>query len=63
MSTLERKHEGIDWVNGYTCIAKSTIRRWAESGVIPARKVGGRWRFETDRIKRWFDGKSNEAGV
>lgn len=39
-------------------VDKSTIYRMAESGRIPAIKVGRQWRFPEDRIRAWLDGAS-----
>lgn len=58
-TSMSPKHAGIDWVFGYTGLPKSTIRRLAVNGAIPARRIAGRWRFETERVRNWFDGKLN----
>lgn len=41
-----------DWLG----FADITIRKWAESGEIPARKRCGRWLFTRDTINEWKGG-------
>ena len=36
-------------------VDRSTIYRMAESGRLPAIKVGRQWRFPADRINRWLE--------
>ena len=36
-------------------VDRSTIYRMAESGQLPAIKVGRQWRFPADRIERWLE--------
>ncbi len=45
-------------------VDRSTIYRMAETGRIPAVKVGRQWRFPADRIHAWLEaGTSSEAAV
>ncbi|MGZ5384254.1 MAG: PocR ligand-binding domain-containing protein [Acidimicrobiia bacterium] len=39
-------------------VDRSTIYRMAESGQLPAMKVGRQWRFPADRIERWLDDRN-----
>jgi excisionase family DNA binding protein len=34
---------------------RSTIYRWANAGLMPARKLVGRWVFERAALERWLD--------
>lgn len=38
-------------------VDKSTIYRMAESGTLPAVKVGRQWRFPADEIEQWLNGR------
>ncbi len=40
-------------------VDKSTIYRMAESGRIPAVKVGRQWRFPAEEISRWLRSRAN----
>ncbi|MDH3251066.1 MAG: helix-turn-helix domain-containing protein, partial [Acidimicrobiia bacterium] len=39
-------------------VDRSTIYRMAESGQLPAMKVGRQWRFPADRIDRWLEDRN-----
>lgn len=39
----------------YLQLSKDMIYRLAQSGKIPASKVGSRWRFSRERIDRWME--------
>ena len=39
----------------YLQLSKDMIYRLAQSGRIPASKVGSRWRFRQERIDRWME--------
>lgn len=41
-------------VADYLRLGESTIYRLAQEGKIPARKIGGTWRFSRQAIKIWF---------
>lgn len=43
-------------------VDKSTIYRMAETGRIPAVKVGRQWRFPEDRLHEWLEGGSPASG-
>jgi excisionase family DNA binding protein len=40
-----------------------TIRRWAETGQIPAIKAGRVWRFDPTALQGWAGMTPSEAGV
>jgi excisionase family DNA binding protein len=44
-------------------VDRSTIYRMAESGRLPAVKVGRQWRFPTDEIERWLKGEEPPTGL
>lgn len=45
----------------YLSLHVRTIYRLARSGEIPARKVGGRWRFRKDVLDKWLALKENTS--
>jgi excisionase family DNA binding protein len=40
-------------------VDRSTIYRMAESGRLPAIKVGRQWRFPADQVEAWLNGSNN----
>jgi len=42
-------------------VDRSTIYRMAESGRLPALKVGRQWRFPEDRLYQWLDHRAPQA--
>lgn len=44
-------------VSKYLKIHRSTLYRLAQQGQIPASKVGKLWRFNKEKIDKWFDEK------
>jgi len=42
-------------------VDRSTIYRMAESGRLPALKVGRQWRFPEDRLYQWLDYRAPQA--
>jgi excisionase family DNA binding protein len=38
-------------------VDRSTIYRMAESGKLPAIKVGKQWRFPSEQVDSWFHGQ------
>jgi len=44
-------------------VDRSTIYRMAESGRLPAIKVGRQWRFPADAIERWLAGDGGQANT
>ena len=39
----------------YLQLSKDMIYRLAQTGRMPASKVGSRWRFRRERVDRWMD--------
>lgn len=44
----------IEEVAKYLKLKPQTIYTWAQSGKIPAAKIGKEWRFRKDIIDSWF---------
>lgn len=42
-------------------VSRSTLNRWIRDGKIPARKVGGQWRFAEDDLRILRDGSGGPA--
>jgi excisionase family DNA binding protein len=42
----------------YLGISGDTLYRYASEGVVPAFKLGNRWRFKKDLLDRWMDRQS-----
>ena len=42
----------------YLQMDEHTIYRLAESGKIPAMKIGAKWRFKKDLIDKWIEERS-----
>ncbi len=45
----------IEEVAKYLKMKPQTIYTWAQSGKIPAAKIGKEWRFRKDIIDEWFN--------
>jgi len=45
----------------YLSLDVRTIYRLTKSGEIPARKVGGRWRFKKDVLDKWLSVKETPS--
>jgi len=54
-STMQTRWMTLREVADYLQLSKDMIYRLAQSGRIPASKVGSRWRFRQDRIDSWMD--------
>lgn len=54
----------LEEVAKYLKLKPQTIYTWAQSGKIPAAKLGKEWRFRKSVIDKWFnthiDGKFSE---
>ncbi|MCC7245464.1 MAG: helix-turn-helix domain-containing protein [Saprospiraceae bacterium] len=44
----------LEEVAAYLKMQPKTIYAWAQTGKIPAAKLGKEWRFRRDIIDRWF---------
>ena len=43
----------------YLGISPDTLYKYAASGLVPAFKVGNRWRFKRSLVERWMEAQSN----
>ena len=41
-------------VAAYLKLARSTVYKLAQSGELPGRKVGGKWRFARKGLEKWL---------
>ena len=49
----------IEEVADYLRLSKDTVYRMAQSGRIPASKVGTQWRFRQEDVDGWLDENKN----
>jgi excisionase family DNA binding protein len=54
METMEREIMTTEEVAQYLRLAEATVYKLAQSGEIPAVKVGRAWRFKRQLIDEWF---------
>ena len=54
-TTFQNRWMTLQEVADYLQLSKDLIYRLAQSGKIPATKVGSRWRFRQERIDRWME--------
>ena len=57
-SAIQDRWMTLQEVAEYLQLSKDLIYRLAQSGDIPASKVGSRWRFRRERIDRWMEDKA-----
>ena len=57
-ATIQNRWMTLQEVAEYLQLSKDMIYRLAQSGRIPASKVGSRWRFRQERIDRWMEDMS-----
>jgi len=48
-------------VAAYLRLSKDTVYRMAQSGKIPASKVGTQWRFRQSDVDEWLEQQKNVA--
>jgi excisionase family DNA binding protein len=46
----------------YLGISPDTLYKYATDGVIPAFKLGNRWRFRKSRLDEWMDEQISRGG-
>lgn len=51
----------MEEVAKYLRLHKSTLYRLVKQEVIPASKIGGRWRFRKDVIDQWLSEKERRS--
>ena len=53
--TMQERWMTLQEVAEYLQLSKDRIYRLAQTGNIPASKVGNRWRFRRERIDSWME--------
>jgi excisionase family DNA binding protein len=51
----------LDEVAAYPRLSKDTVYRMAQSGKMPASKVGTQWRFRPSDVEEWLEQHKNVA--
>lgn len=51
----------LEEVAEYLRLSKGTVYRMANSGKIPASKVGNQWRFRKEDVDQWLEQNKNVA--
>jgi len=51
----------LDEVAAYLRLSKDTVYRMAQSGRMPASKVGTQWRFRQSDVEEWLEQNKNVA--
>ena len=54
-AAMQSRWMTLQEVAEYLQLSKDMIYRLAQSGRIPASKVGSRWRFRRERIDSWME--------
>lgn len=49
----------LEEVADYLRLSNDTVYRMANTGTIPASKVGNQWRFRREDVDRWFEKNKN----
>ena len=44
----------------YLGVAEDTLYKYASGGILPAFKMGNRWRFRKEALDRWMDRESQK---
>lgn len=52
----------LEEVATYLRLSKDTVYRMAQTGKIPASKVGNQWRFRREEVDAWLEVHKNLAG-
>lgn len=52
----------LEEVADYLRLSNDTIYRMANSGTIPASKVGNQWRFRKEDVDAWLEANKNVGG-
>ena len=60
-ATMQSRWMTLQEVAQYLQLSKDMVYRLAQSGKIPASKVGSRWRFRRERIDRWMEDMSVDS--
>ena len=62
-ATMQSRWMTLQEVAEYLQLSKDMIYRLAQTGRIPASKVGSRWRFRRERIDRWMEDQAVDGEV
>ena len=62
-TSMQSRWMTLQEVAEYLQLSKDLIYRLAQSGRIPASKVGSRWRFRQERIDRWMEGMAVDTAT
>ncbi|GAB4232750.1 MAG: hypothetical protein OHK0028_08310 [Deltaproteobacteria bacterium] len=52
----------LEEVADYLRLSKDTVYRLANSGKLPASKVGNQWRFRRGDVDAWLEANKNVGG-
>ncbi len=52
----------LEEVADYLRLSNDTVYRMANTGTIPASKVGNQWRFRRENVDAWLDSSKNVGG-
>lgn len=56
---IDQDMKTLQEISKFLQIHEMTIYRWIKAGKIPARRVGGRWRFSMKEIDTWMLSRRN----
>ena len=62
-TNMQNRWMTLQEVAEYLQLSKDLIYRLAQSGRIPASKVGSRWRFRRERVDRWMEGMAVDTNA
>ena len=58
---LDQRYFSLKDIARYTGLSEKTLYRWAESGDIPAHKVGRVWRFDRNEMDQFIKTSGRSA--
>lgn len=56
---MKRHDVDFEAATAFLQVSRSTLNRWLRDGRVPARKVGGQWRFSEDDLRTLRDGSAD----
>lgn len=54
MSIEIERWASVDEVAEHLNVKPDTVRTWAKTGYIPAKKIGKTWRFKLSEVDEWI---------
>ena len=60
---MVREVMDIRQASDYLGISPDTLYKYASEGLVPAFKLGNRWRFKRSRLDEWMDRQSDMQAV